>query len=169
MSVDDLDLPPRRFGARAFATTTGVVVLGAAMAHLVMRDGPRPVSVQAEPAEFEEPILMEVRVKDAIPQMARNFDPDMASRNAGILGLVQQDSGHFLASPYGSSFAVGNDDEDVWGGLTGAEIGEAYGTGGLGLARSAAPQPLINPLKNVGRNDPCPCGSGKKFKKCCLQ
>ncbi len=22
--------------------------------------------------------------------------------------------------------------------------------------------------KNVGRNDPCPCGSGKKYKKCCL-
>jgi len=22
---------------------------------------------------------------------------------------------------------------------------------------------------NVGRNDPCPCGSGKKFKKCCLR
>lgn len=21
--------------------------------------------------------------------------------------------------------------------------------------------------KEVGRNDPCPCGSGKKFKKCC--
>ncbi|HCS1330106.1 TPA: SEC-C domain-containing protein, partial [Salmonella enterica] len=20
----------------------------------------------------------------------------------------------------------------------------------------------------VGRNDPCPCGSGKKFKQCCL-
>ena len=20
----------------------------------------------------------------------------------------------------------------------------------------------------IGRNDPCPCGSGKKFKKCCL-
>jgi hypothetical protein len=29
-------------------------------------------------------------------------------------------------------------------------------------------QPVRNPLKNVGRNDPCPCGSGKKFKKCCL-
>lgn len=24
-------------------------------------------------------------------------------------------------------------------------------------------------MKNVGRNDPCPCGSGKKFKKCCAQ
>jgi len=23
--------------------------------------------------------------------------------------------------------------------------------------------------KKVGRNDPCPCGSGKKYKKCCLR
>lgn len=22
-------------------------------------------------------------------------------------------------------------------------------------------------MQNVSRNDPCPCGSGKKFKKCC--
>jgi hypothetical protein len=29
-------------------------------------------------------------------------------------------------------------------------------------------QPHENPFKGVGRNDPCPCGSGKKFKKCCL-
>jgi uncharacterized protein len=29
-------------------------------------------------------------------------------------------------------------------------------------------QPYINPLRSVGRNDPCLCGSGKKYKKCCL-
>ena len=28
--------------------------------------------------------------------------------------------------------------------------------------------PKSNPWRHVGRNDPCPCGSGKKFKKCCL-
>ncbi len=28
---------------------------------------------------------------------------------------------------------------------------------------------LKPPTAQVGRNDPCPCGSGKKFKKCCLQ
>ncbi len=22
-------------------------------------------------------------------------------------------------------------------------------------------------MEKVGRNDPCPCGSGKKYKKCC--
>jgi SWIM/SEC-C metal-binding protein len=32
---------------------------------------------------------------------------------------------------------------------------------------------LLNPVKTkiaekkVGRNEPCPCGSGKKYKKCC--
>jgi uncharacterized protein len=30
-------------------------------------------------------------------------------------------------------------------------------------------QPVRNPMRNVGRNDPCPCGSGKKYKKCCLR
>ncbi len=30
------------------------------------------------------------------------------------------------------------------------------------------PAPVVNPMRHVGRNDPCPCGSGKKAKKCCL-
>jgi hypothetical protein len=30
-------------------------------------------------------------------------------------------------------------------------------------------EPLAPTRKKVGRNDPCPCGSGKKFKKCCLK
>jgi hypothetical protein len=32
----------------------------------------------------------------------------------------------------------------------------------------AESEPYRNPFRGVGRNDPCPCGSGKKFKKCCL-
>lgn len=31
----------------------------------------------------------------------------------------------------------------------------------------AAPMPLTRSGKKVGRNDPCPCGSGKKYKQCC--
>jgi hypothetical protein len=37
-----------------------------------------------------------------------------------------------------------------------------------GLAYADTPLPFVDPFKGVGRNDPCPCGSGKKFKKCCL-
>ena len=36
------------------------------------------------------------------------------------------------------------------------------------IARSLGPrtEPLRKPPE-PGRNDPCPCGSGKKYKKCC--
>ena len=30
-----------------------------------------------------------------------------------------------------------------------------------------AQQPFVRSVKKVGRNDPCPCGSGKKYKQCC--
>lgn len=29
-------------------------------------------------------------------------------------------------------------------------------------------QPFVREEPRVGRNDPCPCGSGKKYKKCCM-
>ena len=30
------------------------------------------------------------------------------------------------------------------------------------------PVTFIRDRAKVGRNDPCPCGSGKKYKKCCI-
>jgi preprotein translocase subunit SecA len=33
----------------------------------------------------------------------------------------------------------------------------------------AKPEPVRNTGLKVGRNDPCPCGSGKKFKACCMR
>ena len=34
-------------------------------------------------------------------------------------------------------------------------------------AAEAKKKPVTNDGKKVGRNDPCPCGSGKKYKNCC--
>ncbi|MCK7579691.1 MAG: SEC-C domain-containing protein [Chromatiales bacterium] len=31
--------------------------------------------------------------------------------------------------------------------------------------QSESPEPVRS--EKVGRNEPCPCGSGKKYKKCC--
>ncbi|THB67055.1 MAG: preprotein translocase subunit SecA [Gammaproteobacteria bacterium] len=33
--------------------------------------------------------------------------------------------------------------------------------------KAPAKQPFVREGQKVGRNDPCPCGSGKKFKQCC--
>jgi len=44
-----------------------------------------------------------------------------------------------------------------------AEKSNAKAAEGLGLL------PVHNPYCDVGRNDPYPCDSGKKFKNCCLR
>ncbi|MFZ1909872.1 MAG: preprotein translocase subunit SecA [Burkholderiales bacterium] len=36
----------------------------------------------------------------------------------------------------------------------------------LASAAAKKPQPTVRPTQKVGRNDPCPCGSGKKYKHC---
>jgi preprotein translocase subunit SecA len=34
------------------------------------------------------------------------------------------------------------------------------------IAGEPARQSMMNAMPKVGRNDPCPCGSGKKYKQC---
>lgn len=34
---------------------------------------------------------------------------------------------------------------------------------------SGKKKPITRPGSKIGRNDPCPCGSGKKYKQCCLR
>ena len=36
--------------------------------------------------------------------------------------------------------------------------------------KAISDRPVFPPqARKVGRNDPCPCGSGRKYKKCCLE
>jgi preprotein translocase subunit SecA len=47
-----------------------------------------------------------------------------------------------------------------------ADYDEALAAEGGEGAAAAAPQPVQRQHPKVGRNDPCPCGSGKKYKHC---
>jgi preprotein translocase subunit SecA len=44
---------------------------------------------------------------------------------------------------------------------------EPGGAPSRSLRPEPAPARLAAPHAKVGRNEPCPCGSGKKYKKCC--
>ena len=50
---------------------------------------------------------------------------------------------------------------------------DAGGAEGMPEAHSPDAAVAVEPIRNfgtrVGRNDPCPCGSGKKFKNCCMK
>jgi len=47
-----------------------------------------------------------------------------------------------------------------------ADVGSVVTNSDESAAPSAAPQPMTRAQPKVGRNDPCPCGSGKKYKQC---
>jgi uncharacterized protein len=83
-----------------------------------------------------------------------------------------------LIVPIGVLARLGENDPELQGLLddseTIAELTDAiaesaaavYKYGRL-VANGPPPQPYRRPTTKVGRNDPCPCGSGKKYKKCC--
>jgi uncharacterized protein len=49
-----------------------------------------------------------------------------------------------------------------------ADVGRALYLDAMDTHRPPPPQkPILRTVPKVGRNDPCPCGSGKKFKHCC--
>lgn len=41
------------------------------------------------------------------------------------------------------------------------------GSNGMKVEKKNAPKTAVRGSEKVGRNDPCPCGSGKKYKNCC--
>ena len=50
------------------------------------------------------------------------------------------------------------------------KFGGGQGIPGSGGGEKEPPPiatPVVRDTPKVGRNDPCPCGSGKKYKKCC--
>ena len=47
------------------------------------------------------------------------------------------------------------------------EVAKPVSAGFSGGDKSVKKKPVVNKTQQVGRNDPCPCGSGKKYKKCC--
>jgi len=49
------------------------------------------------------------------------------------------------------------------------ELGKSIESCCSGDSCCASPVSFIRTEPKLGRNDPCPCGNGRKFKKCCGQ
>jgi hypothetical protein len=76
---------------------------------------------------------------------------------------------HADTTGMGFSSAAGQADGAV-GGPTGTGSGPSSGIAVSPMAEASQRgkrKPFKRDQPKVGRNDPCPCGSGKKYKKCC--
>jgi len=93
----------------------------------------------------------------AASQDARNWGPAkafaMAAEEAGVDMCDKQAVDQFMAEYNSRLFA---------------QMPARRAAPALPTAQLAAPTtPVRHSEPKIGRNDPCPCGSGKKFKKCC--
>jgi preprotein translocase subunit SecA len=79
-----------------------------------------------------------------------------------IYRMEQLDEG-FVGSTWKESEAIHQDAQST------GEIAAQQEAAIEGTEVDHKPQPIRNRQQRVGRNDPCPCGSGKKFKQCCMK
>ncbi|MGA2060274.1 MAG: SEC-C metal-binding domain-containing protein [Thermoguttaceae bacterium] len=79
-----------------------------------------------------------------------------------VFKMEQLDEG-FVGSTWAQAEAVHEDASSA------GEIASQQQAAIEGTEVDHKPQPIRNRQQRVGRNDPCPCGSGKKFKNCCMK
>ena len=107
-----------------------------------------------------------VALRPAAWETLLNADPDTEAAICGMLGLVAVASGDDSLSEKESD-ALSEAAPDNIGPwivtLNEWRLANYRPAQGIGLG----PNPFPAPTKKAGRNDPCPCGSGKKYKKCC--
>ena len=118
------------------------------------------------------------RTEDAVPiyHKALKHDPLAVEalvsigQNAAAYGRIEEAYDYLekavAVMDYGNYYRVNQDLRNFKAGIY-----EVYAE--LSLKLGKAPEPMARPAAlpkkmKVGRNDPCPCGSGTKYKKCCL-
>jgi uncharacterized protein len=113
---------------------------------------------------------------DAVRAWARGFWRAMALAPATWSKLVEDERTRVIIEPFVCFFDVGgldsNEVPDDIDNLLDAEAAliprMILVLRKLARIREAAGRPAPLPRRvKIGRNDPCPCGSGKKYKRCC--
>ena len=113
--------------------------------------------------------LLDVGAKESLPIIQQAFEEDRVDPMVVEMADVEEHFDLPRTTPRrGWKHLIEEDEEPFDIGLT-EESSEGNGVSGdRGNESREAATPYVAPAK-VGRNDPCPCGSGKKYKKCCGQ
>ena len=99
------------------------------------------------------------KVTDLVFRMEQ-LDPDFLSYLGSRWQLDRAQAIHQAATPEPATVSAGG------GGIRAQQEAAIAASQANGEAKR---EPVRNLGKKVGRNDPCPCGSGKKFKSCCMK
>jgi preprotein translocase subunit SecA len=100
--------------------------------------------------EIREEVVFTLFHAEIAPQEAAELEQERLATNGNLSYAHETSAGADAIAAAGASSTAG---------------AAALGTGGS--TSTATPQTVVaSPQEKIGRNDPCWCGSGKKFKKC---
>ena len=126
----------------AFRELAGMILLTFANAACEVRG--------IEPEEIEEPdiraSLLGPVARLAVPENLRSEVPKVCGEFLGYLEAEGRLSGGRVLGAFAKAL-----------------------TSTYAEAASGKVKPVVRAGSKIGRNDPCPCGSGKKYKKCCAR
>lgn len=110
--------------------------------------------------------LMDVGSKESLPLIQKAFEEERVDEMFIQMIDVEEHFGLPLSSP--RKFWAGTEREQLVYAKDGKQPGPYAGMEAAAAAgREREPQTPYVAVVKAGRNDPCPCGSGKKYKKCC--
>ncbi|MDQ6819015.1 MAG: preprotein translocase subunit SecA [Actinomycetota bacterium] len=106
---------------------------------------------------FQVQVVVDGQAPGAPPPIPRRPTPRGSSSTGG--GRVTYSGGHAPQGAMAIAAAAGAD-------VVAGDGYAAEGAAGNGEPAPRIEQRRVDPAAVAGRNDPCPCGSGKKYKKC---
>jgi len=122
--------------------------------------------------------LADLGLADMEPELRATFEAGLIPRDYCVADEVLRDlkacsesGGITVNSRYRSGLITDAIEElSKWHGYSDAYLAKQKRQGTRNASRAMPwAETFMHETPPVGRNDPCSCGSGKKFKKCCLQ
>ena len=127
-----------------------------------------PEARQAFAAQVVDESIIDLRsLETEFSEINRPFSEDYLQRRAPVDAVYECSAWLCFRGPDDPASPPWDDAiEEAGGARPWAGPYNAFDSPVVELDDAPAPTPYVAPPK-VGRNEPCPCGSGKKYKKCC--
>lgn len=115
--------------------------------------------------------IVDLEGKELIPEITEIYNQGLA--NPGVSGslkvVLKEISGRQRYDKKKKLSGINEIYAEIisWGNNNDGEI-PYFDKGNDDFSKNDKYIPNVNVQPKVGRNDPCPCGSGKKYKKCCI-
>jgi hypothetical protein len=122
--------------------------------------------------------IAELGLTDMEPEIRATFDAGLIPKDYCALHDILGDIEASVAAggtPVNPRYKLGLISDAIeelskWHGYSDAYLARQARQGSRNPSRAMPwAETFMHDTAPIGRNDPCPCGSGKKFKKCCLQ